>query len=65
MEVAHARKVLPCLDEPSFKATFQVTLGHESKMKALSNMPDVSSVLMYVNQSFQSCFGLDDGEKRR
>lgn len=42
MEPTHARKVFPCLDEPALKATFDVTVGHQGKMKALANMPQVS-----------------------
>ncbi|XP_077867257.1 aminopeptidase N-like [Saccoglossus kowalevskii] len=35
-----ARKVFPCFDEPSFKANFSITLIHEAKYIALSNMPE-------------------------
>lgn len=43
MEVAHARKVLPCFDEPNFKTTFDITIGHKSSLTALSNMPETAS----------------------
>ncbi len=46
MEAAHARKVLPCWDEPAFKATFDITLGHEGSMSAISNMPEKSTETM-------------------
>ena len=46
METSHARKVLPCWDEPSFKATFDITLGHEGSMSAISNMPETSTKSM-------------------
>ncbi|XP_068680760.1 endoplasmic reticulum aminopeptidase 2-like isoform X3 [Montipora foliosa] len=39
-EPAHARKVFPCFDEPSFKASFIVSITRDSgSYYALSNMP--------------------------
>ncbi|XP_017008819.3 aminopeptidase Ey-like isoform X2 [Drosophila takahashii] len=38
-EPAWARKAFPCFDEPSYKASFVVTLGYHKKLTALSNMP--------------------------
>jgi aminopeptidase N len=43
-----ARKMFPCIDEPDKKATFQLTVGHFSALKAINNMPLKSSAPMYV-----------------
>ncbi|CAF1142273.1 unnamed protein product [Rotaria sordida] len=34
-----ARRALPCFDEPNFKATFSLSVEHESQYGAWSNMP--------------------------
>ena len=46
MEATDARRVLPCLDEPGFRTTFDIVLGHSTAMTALSNMPEISSIAM-------------------
>ena len=38
-EAADARAAFPCFDEPSFKATFDVTMEIPKEMRAISNMP--------------------------
>ena len=40
MQATHARKVLPCFDEPAFKTPFDITVGHHNSLSAISNMPE-------------------------
>ena len=43
-ESTDARKSFPCLDEPSFKSTFQVSLWRKDPMVALTNTPNTTEV---------------------
>ena len=43
MSPTHCRRVFPCFDEPSLRATFDLTLDVPRYMQALSNMPQLYS----------------------
>ena len=45
-EPVRARWAFPCFDEPSLKATFNVTIAHRPDYVALSNMPIYRSDLV-------------------
>ena len=38
-EAAHARRMLPCIDHPDYKAEFKITLKINKDLDAISNMP--------------------------
>ncbi|MCR4296168.1 MAG: M1 family metallopeptidase, partial [Elusimicrobia bacterium] len=46
LEPTHARRVLPSFDEPSFKASFKLTLDVPAGLTPLSNMPPVSDTVL-------------------
>src|SRR3989442_11498580 len=39
MEAVQARKVLPCVDHPAYKAQFKVTVRTNADLSVMSNMP--------------------------
>ncbi|KAF5302441.1 hypothetical protein FQR65_LT08531 [Abscondita terminalis] len=41
-----ARRMFPCFDEPSFKASFEVSVARKTNMSSVSNMPLKESELM-------------------
>jgi len=52
-EAAHARRMLPCVDHPEYKAEFKLTLKIDRDLDAISNMP-VESVTLEGNKKLVS-----------
>lgn len=46
LQAVEARRLFPCFDEPAFKATFDVSIKHQSDKLALSNMAPISKSLV-------------------
>ena len=48
-EANHARRAFPCFDEPSFKATFNITLlRRDFPFRTISNMPMIRTESRYL-----------------
>jgi tricorn protease interacting factor F2/3 len=45
LEAIHARRMFPCMDDPKYKAKFELTLRIDLDLNAISNMP-IESVLV-------------------
>ncbi|KAL0861167.1 hypothetical protein ABMA27_009652 [Loxostege sticticalis] len=51
-EAISARKGFPCFDEPMYKASFRITIGHQREFTAVSNMPVKTSYDQNVMESY-------------
>ncbi|KAK0167905.1 hypothetical protein PV327_001760 [Microctonus hyperodae] len=56
LEPIAARQIFPCWDEPAFKATFKISIKHNKKYTALSNMPAVASVIDETNSTMMTTY---------
>ena len=54
MEATHARQMFPCMDEPRYKATFQLHVARKENFTALSNTPKVSRKEKCENELYAS-----------
>ena len=50
-ENSHAREVLPCVDEPAAKATFDLTLVTEAGVTVLANTPIISQKKIFAKSA--------------
>ncbi|EER05230.1 puromycin-sensitive aminopeptidase, putative [Perkinsus marinus ATCC 50983] len=51
MEAIDARRAFPCIDEPSAKAVFRITVTTEAHRQVISNMPEASRALFAAEHS--------------
>jgi aminopeptidase N len=52
-ESHHAREAFPCIDEPEAKAVFDLSITAPSKLKAIANMPILTSHIVDNNTTTQ------------
>ncbi|WP_455365052.1 M1 family metallopeptidase [[Eubacterium] cellulosolvens] len=45
LEPAHARRMLPCIDHPAYKAEFKITVRVDRDLEVISNMPGESETV--------------------
>ena len=56
MEPIEARRMVPCFDEPEYKATWGVTIVHPKETHALTNQKEIKALSIQCIEGFEAYF---------